>query len=282
VTKVIAVALQKGGVGKTTTVQHLAHAMAMRGHNVLMIDLDPQGSLSNRYDQTAFKITMADVLGVGGENEALEPLKKAVFRTHQSGLYLAPCDYRLMRSDTQLGEKTGGHHQIDRLLNDEQLPFDFVVLDTPPGKSNMLLAALAAADDLVVPVQLSPMGFEGFALIDETVTEARELQDIRGNVRLAYRFIVPTFYSMGQQVSDSYLETLQELEHPDYAGELLPLAPPVPETTYFEKASAPRPVPDNGNMVERALTIWEMPSEDIVVRAGSAYMSLAEGIAAYG
>jgi chromosome partitioning protein len=282
VTKIIAVALQKGGVGKTTTAQHLGHALAMRGRKVLMIDLDPQGSLSNRYDQAAIKTTMADVLGVGGENEVLEPLQAAVIPTHQRGLYLAPCNYRLTRSDTHLGEKTGGHHQLDRLLNDQPLPFDFVVLDTPPGKSNMLLAAMAAADELIVPVQLSPMGFEGFALIDETVTEARELQDIRGKVRLAYRFIVPTFYSMGQQVSDSYLETLQELEHPDYAGELLPLSPPVPETTHFEKASAPRPIPTNGSMIERALTIWEMSQEDIVVRAGNAYMELAQGVEAYG
>ena len=224
---------------------------------------------------------MADVLGVGGEDEQLQPLQKAIVETHVSGLYLASCNARLGRSDTWLTQKQGGALQIDRLLNDQPLPFDYVVLDTPPGKSTLLVAALTAADDLVVPVQLSPMGYEGLSGIDETVTEARDLQDARRNLRLVYRYVVPTFYQRGQQVSDVFLEELHALEHPDYADQPLPLSVPVPETTHFEKASAARSVPSNGGAVRRALTIWEMPQEDIVVRAGNAYLDLANRIDAY-
>jgi cellulose biosynthesis protein BcsQ len=142
------------------------------------------------------------------------------------------------------------------------------------------MAALVSADEIIVPVQLSPMGFEGFAAIDDTIMEARRLQSIRGDVRLRYRAIVPTFYSRGEIVSDGFLEALRESDHPDYEGQPLPLAPlPIPETTAFERASAPLMFDTEEGTVQRARTIFEMPSEgpdSPTGRGQEAYLKLAE------
>jgi chromosome partitioning protein len=277
-TRIIVVALQKGGVGKTTTTQHLAHALAEKGRRVLMIDLDKQASLTRRYDVSSGKGTMADVLGMEGPPTL--GLKDIVVATYQDNLYLAPGSTDLKLSDDRLAGAKGGEFKVDVLLRDQKLPFDFIIIDTPPGKAALLDAALVAADEIVIPVQLSPMGFEGFEDIDETVVEARELQSLRGDIRLFYRAVVPTFYSKGEIISDEYLAQLNRLEHPDYKGQPLPLAPlPVPETTMFERASVPMLVETDKGAIEHARTIFELPSEgpnSPVERGKQAYRQLAE------
>lgn len=277
-TRIIAVALQKGGVGKTTTAQHLGHALAMRGRRVLLVDLDRQASLTKRYDQAPIHGTMADVLGV--EGPATKNLKEIVVPTYQENLWLAPGSGALAKSDARMGAERGAEFKLDVLLRGEPLPFDYVIIDTAPGISLLLLAALVAADEIIVPVQLSPMGFEGFADIDETIAEARQLQQLRGEVRLRYRAVVPTFYSRGQIVSDAFLDTLRELEHPDYAGHPLPLAPlPVPETTVFEQVTAPDVFDTPDGAVERSMTIFEVAAEGTdspAARGQEAYYKLAE------
>ena len=275
-------ALQKGGVGKTTTTQHLAHALGMMGRSVLMIDLDPQGSLTNRYDRESIKGTMSDVLGRGVGAPAHKGLKEIVIQTHEPNVYLAPSGLDLADSDKHLDRIEDGAYLLDMMLRDAPLPFDYIVIDTPPGRSALLVAALVSADELVVPVELSPMGFEGFTQIEETVQHARRLQRVRGTMRLEYRAVVPTFFERGQQISDAFLGALRDSEHPDYADVPLPVSEPVPETTAFEQASAPRTVAtSDGDVIRRALTIWEMGHEKIIVRAGDAYEKLAELVDAY-
>lgn len=280
-TKIIAIALQKGGVGKTTTTQHLGHALGMLGRNVLIIDLDPQGSLTNRYDQQALRGSMSDVLGRGRREVGSGKLQSIVIPTHAPNVFLAPAGHDLADTDKYLDSIEDGAYLLDILLRDTRLPFDYVLIDTPPGRSALLVAALVAADELVVPVELSPMGFEGFSQIEETVQHARRLQRVRGSMRLEYRAVVPTFFERGQQISDAFLGALQDSEHPDYEDVMLPVSEPVAETTAFEKASAPRPVQSNGDVITRALTIWEMPRDDVAVRAGDAYIKLAEMVEAY-
>ena len=265
-TRIIAVALQKGGVGKTTTAQHLAHILAMRGRKVLLMDLDPQGSLTSRYHHN-WTNTLADV--VDGDEQL--GLMDVIVPTHEENLWLAPGGAGLKDADTYLDREKTGSYFFDRMLNDAEVPFDYVVMDTPPGKSALLIAALVAADEIIVPVQLSPMGFEGFSAIDETIAQARDLQSLRGEVRLSYRAVVPTFYTSGQIVSDEFLKELEKSDHPDYTETQLPVSTPIVFTTRFEQASARRQVGEH----YRALAIWEVSKEEIVERAARAYADLA-------
>jgi chromosome partitioning protein len=282
VTKIIAVALQKGGVGKTTTAQHLSHALVMLGRKVLLVDLDPQGSATARYDRSSLRGTMADVLGA--EGPPTKSLREIVVPTYQPNLFLAPADVRLSASDDRLTRDLEGPYALNDILRGERLPFDYAVLDTAPGKSTLLIAALVAADEIIVPVQLSPMGFEGYQGIDKTIMQARRLQARTGDVRLRLRAVVPTFYTKGEIASDSFLAALQESEHPDYEGQPLPLADPIVETTVFELASSPVQFETPQGPVQRSQTVFEWPrggDDTPTARAQDAFYALAEMVDRY-
>ncbi|KKL63745.1 hypothetical protein LCGC14_2172020 [marine sediment metagenome] len=286
-TKIIAVAMQKGGVGKTTTALHLSHALAMSGRKVLLIDTDPQASATDRFFSVAFKGTLADVLGVQGEGTM--QFKDVITPTHQQNLWLIPADDRLEDSAKRVDDQNssiGGIYAFDLMLRGERLPFDYVILDTPPGRSSLLMASLVAADEVIMPVQLQPMGFEGFdKLISGTIQQARRHQSIRGEIRLRLRAVVPTFYNQNQLASKAFLRALENAEHPDYEDMPLPLAPqPVVESTGFVNASAPIPFDVKGQELYRARTIWEMTpgnQQSTIVRGQQAYEELARYVDSY-
>ncbi len=278
-TRIIAVALQKGGVGKTTTVQHVGHALATLGRTVLLLDLDSQASLTNRYDLTGLRGTLSDVLGA--EGPPTMTLREIIIPTYQENLFLAPASENLVYTNKRLSTQSMSELALNKLLRSERLPFEYIIVDTAPGRSELQFAALVAADELIVPVQVSPMGFEGFYAIDKVIAEARDAQEQTGGVRLRYRSVLPTFYAQGEKVSDSFLLTLGRAEHPDYAGEPLPLAPlPVPETTAFEQVSASM---RHGDSI-RAQTIFEIPAggdDTPTARGQRAYMELARYVDEY-
>lgn len=278
-TKIVAVALQKGGVGKTTTTQHLAHALADRGRKVLLIDLDQQGSSSLRYDLSDATGGMADVLGA--EGSPTMTLSDIVIPTYHPNVFLAPSDERLAQTDDRLATLDDGAYKLYDILVGKRWPYDYIIIDTAPGKGKLLSAALVAADELIIPVQLSQMGFEGYQAIDRTIEQARVQQErTKHGMRLELRAIVPTFYSKGQITSDAFLDALRQSEHPDYAGMALPISAPVVETTEFDKASIPAMVGDT----RRAMTLFELPrngDDTPTARGQDAYRYLAEMVDQY-
>ena len=142
------------------------------------------------------------------------------------------------------------------------------------------MVAMVAADEIVCPVELSPMGLEGWVQIDGQVKTARQHQEKLGQVRLAYRAVVPTKYAKGQDVSDTFLQLLMSREHPDYEDMSLPVSQPIAQTTLFEKCSAPREIRSNGESYYRAMTIYEL-GDEIARRAADAYMALAREVDTY-
>ena len=277
--KIIAVVLRKGGVGKTTTAQHLAHALAMMERRVLLVDVDAQGSLSQRYEQSLIRGTLTDVLG--GANDPTKTLQDVISLTYIKNLFLVAANEELDETNRRLDGVQNKEFVLDLLFRGTPLPFDYVIIDTPPGKSNLQTAALVAADEVIVPVQLAPMGFEGFEGIDRMILEARTSQQIRGQIRLRYRAIVPTFFSSGEITSDGFYEALLSARHPDMENEPLPLSMPVVETTAFERASTPIQIADT----RRARTIFEMRHEgegSPTARGQEAYIQLAQMVNAHG
>lgn len=282
--KVITVALQKGGVGKTTTVQHLSMALAMMGRKVLALDLDPQASLTRRFDPATIGRTMTDVLG--GEGPPTATLAEIIVPTHQEGLDLAPADERLSQTNDRLWMEQRGPYTLDLILQREPIRYHYIIIDTAPGMSVLLKNALVAADEVIIPVQLSPMGFEGFDAIDQSIVAAREAQEVRGDVRLTYRAILPTFFAENEVITRAYMQELLNSEHPDFEDEPPPLAPmPVVETTAFKKASAPMVLEGEGDVDRRARAIWEMPEAvyegSPAERGQQAYMQLARYVDAF-
>jgi chromosome partitioning protein len=250
--RTLVVAIQKGGTGKTTTVQHLGHALAQMGCRVLLVDVDKQRSLTYRYDVSQGRGSIADVLGTS--QSGTMRLADVIIPTHQENLWLVPGSLALEDTERGIASRDARDFILDRALRADSLPFDYILIDTPPGYSLLLLNALVASDEVVVPVQTTPMGSEGFTEIHQTIQRARGVQDLMGSVKLYLRAVLPTFYRKGVIIHDTWLEALQNARHPDYGDEPMPLASVIPFTTLFEKASAQR----KANGGKHALTIFDL------------------------
>jgi len=164
----IAIANQKGGVGKTTTAINLSAALAMRQRRTLLIDLDPQGNTTMSYfDTQAIQRSMFDVMSEG------VPLPDVVIPTKVEYLSLAPARISLAKLESKLVGEIDGHFRLKDRLEVVQDRYDFVIIDTPPALGLITVNALVAATHLLVPIQSSYFALEGTDDLLETVDRIR-------------------------------------------------------------------------------------------------------------
>jgi len=156
----IAVVNQKGGVGKTTTTAHLAHALALSGKKVLMVDMDPQSHLASLFGHYDMHRGLDAVLMHG------EPLDEHIHEVRPD-LYLLPAGKQLASVEHEASsQKRGG---MLRQWLEKRDDWDVVLMDSPPSSGLLVIMAMYAADEIVIPVTADFMGMEGLSHLMATL-----------------------------------------------------------------------------------------------------------------
>jgi chromosome partitioning protein len=198
-TKIYALANQKGGVGKTTTAVNLAAYLAAIGRRVLVVDVDPQANATSSLgvDKNQVAPSVYETLIEGS------PLEETIMATNRSHLYLAPAAPRLAGAEVEMVSMLAREHLLRKKLLPVASGYEYVLIDTPPSLGLLTVNALtAAADGVIIPVQCEYLALEGLGDLLNTVRLVRE----NLNPRLRIRGLVMTMYdartNLAQQVVD--------------------------------------------------------------------------------
>ena len=157
--RIIALANQKGGVGKTTSAVNIAASLGILGRKVLLADLDPQGSATSSLgvSKKNLRFTVADLL-IGGCNT-----RDAIIETEFENLDLLPANIHLAATEYDLLEGEGAENHLRRVLLPLKDDYDYIILDCPPSLGMLTVNAMVAADGVIIPMQCEFFALEGLS-----------------------------------------------------------------------------------------------------------------------
>lgn len=191
------IALQKGGTGKTTTTLNLSAALAAKNKRVLMVDVDPQASLSK-----GVGIKVGDY--TTGTYNLFKELPTAVSRQGEH-LAIIPTSSNLAGLAMELNSHINPNGILRGSLAPYSKGFDITLIDTPPNLDRFTLNALVAADYVIIPIQCQRMALEGLQDLSKTLTRVRAI-----NPALKILAVIPTLYTANRKIEQEALANLQE------------------------------------------------------------------------
>ena len=184
--KVIAVANQKGGVGKTTSAVNIAASLGAKGKNTLLVDIDPQGNSTSGvgFDRRSLEITSYDILINGAKGQ------DAVRQTAFAGLSVIPSSADLAAAEIELADIPAREAVLKNALAPLRAAYDFILIDCPPSLGLITTNALNAADSVLIPVQCEYYALEGLSQLMNSVQAVKR----RYNDRLELEGVLLTMY----------------------------------------------------------------------------------------
>ncbi len=249
-TRIITVANQKGGVGKTTSTVNIAAAIAQSGRDVLVIDLDPQGNASTALGAEHREGTSSIYEVLSGELTLLEVLQPCPEIGH---LWTAPATIDLAGAEIELVAQVAREYRLQRAISTAlaERPFDYVFLDCPPSLGLLTLNGLVAAQEVLLPIQCEYYALEGLSQLLRTIDMVRThlnpdlsvgailLTMYDGRTRLASQVATEVRTHFGEQVLDTVIpRSVRVSEAPSYSQSVLTYEPTSPGALAYLEAAA--------------------------------------------
>lgn len=200
--KIIAIANQKGGVGKSTTSINLSSCLAEKGKKVLVIDIDPQGNTSSGLgiDKNRLENSIYDVLT--GEEMISDCIHKDVYEN----LDVLPANVNLSGAEIELIDLEDRSYVLKSKLDEIKDNYDFIIIDCPPSLSILTVNSLTASDSVIVPIQCEYYALEGISQLIKTI----ELVKDRLNPNLEMEGVVFTMYDSRTNLSAQVIENVKD------------------------------------------------------------------------
>ena len=200
--KIISVANQKGGVGKTTTSVNLSAALGVLEKKVLLIDADPQGNASSAlgFEFNNNHNGLYDILS------GSEPIKKVIKKSTSSNLDIIASNIDLVGSEIELIELQDREYILKKALSDIKNEYDFILIDCAPSLGLITLNALVCADSLIIPIQCEYFALEGLGKLLNTIKSIQKIH----NTNLNIEGLLLTMYDTRLRLSNQVVEEVQK------------------------------------------------------------------------
>lgn len=200
--KVIAIANQKGGVGKTTTAVNLSACLAKKGKRVLLVDCDPQGNSTSGVgvDKRRCEKTVYDVLIGGAE------AKETIVKTPYENLSICPSNISLSGAEIELVSEMGRETKLKKAIESVRDEFDVVLIDAPPSLGLITINVLTASDSVIVPIQCEYYALEGVSQLMNTIKKVKQVM----NPSLEIEGILMTMFDSRTNLSIQVIEEVKK------------------------------------------------------------------------